>query len=82
MVEIRIKHKYYKNLETLPIAKLEHIRQLAQDEVTNYKPFTLTAPPQRKLLVDGHMRRICGYVKLLDELIETKKNEVPFPKDV
>jgi hypothetical protein len=81
MAEIRINHKEYKNLEKLPISKLEHIRQLAQDAVTNYKPFTLTAPMRRRLLVEGTMKRLNGYVKILDDLIQQKKEEVPFPKD-
>jgi len=81
MAEIRINHKFYKKLETLSLSKLEHIRQLAQDQVTNYEPFVLTAPPQRRLIVNGNMRRIKGYVTLLDDLIKTKKEEVPFPKD-
>lgn len=73
MAEIRIKHKYYKDLENLTLGKLEHIRQLAQIEVDNYKPFILTAPPRRKLIVEGTMRRLHAQVKILDDLIEKKK---------
>lgn len=79
MSEVRIKQKFYKKLETLTVSKLEHIRQLAQIEVDNYRVFTINPSEGRKKLVLGYMLRLEETVTFLDVMIKNKRAEVPFP---
>ncbi len=76
MTDIQIKQKVYKNLETLTLSKLEHIRELLLIEIVNYQPFVLTAAPRRKLLIDGHNRRLHGRLATLEAIVKSKRDEV------
>jgi hypothetical protein len=68
-MEVIIGTKVYKHIETLTVGKLEHLLQLAEIEITNYKIICNRYPPERRALAARYLSRLeqeCNIIK--DEL--------------
>jgi hypothetical protein len=47
MTNVRIGSKIHRNIDKLTVAKLEHLLQLAETQITNYKNVIANYPPRR-----------------------------------
>lgn len=66
MVNVVINGKEHRNIEKLPVSKLEHLRQLAQIAVDNYIKAQKYSEPYFRILENR--------VQQIDSLIKEKQN--------
>lgn len=70
---VKIGFKVYKNLSELSIGKLEHLLQLAQIEIDNYKKSISNYSPERmKTYGTPHLNRLCAERDTIKLVIDKK----------
>lgn len=75
-MDINIGSKTFKNVETFPIGKLEHLRQLAEIQVTNYKRVIQNYPPDRmERCGKPFLNKLEAEVEKIKTLLKTKQRE-------